>query len=162
MGNNIVQVEKAKIADVPQIHKLINEYAREGQMLARPLSDIYEDIRDFVVVKDGERVLACAALHVAWSDLAEIRSLAVVHEFKKKRLGAALVNACLNEANSLGIKTVFCFTYQPEFFKKMGFVEIDKMELPRKVWSDCLHCPKFPNCDETALVYHAGEANQSA
>ena len=151
------QVEKAKIDDIPQIHKLINDYADRGEMLARPLSELYEGIRDFFVVREGKRVAACAALHVSWSDLAEIRSLAVVEDTQRKGLGAKLVEACLEEAEELGIKTIFCFTYQPEFFKRYKFIDIDKMELPRKVWTDCFRCPKFPNCDETALIYHAEE-----
>jgi amino-acid N-acetyltransferase len=155
----VYQVEKARIPDIPQIHKLINEYAGRGEMLARPLSDLYEGIRDFLVVRDGERVLACAALHVAWSDLAEIRSVAVAEELKSRGLGTLLVEACLKEAQDLGIETVFCFTYRPEFFRRCGFADVDKMELPRKVWTDCFRCPKFPNCDETAMIYHAtGEA----
>jgi amino-acid N-acetyltransferase len=149
------QVEKAKITDVPQIHKLINSFAEKGLMLARPLSEIYENIRDFVVIRERGEVVACAALHISWSDLAEIRSVAVAEDSQRKGLGAKLVAACLEEANSLGIESVFCFTYQPEFFRNQKFVDIDKMELPRKVWSDCLRCPKFPNCDEIALIYHA-------
>ena len=151
------KVEKARIPDVPRIHKLINGFADRGQMLARPLSEIYESIRDFFVIRDGEQVIACAALHVAWSDLAEIRSVAVAEESQRKGVGARLVAACLQEAEELGIKTVFCFTYRPEFFRQQQFVDIDKMELPRKVWTDCFRCPKFPNCDETALVFRAGE-----
>jgi amino-acid N-acetyltransferase len=153
----LIKVERAKIPDVPQMHKLINYYADKGEMLARPLSELYEGIRDYLVVRSGERVVACAALHVAWADLAEIRSLAVAEDRKKTGLGSRLVQACLEEAEALGIETVFCFTYQPAFFKRQGFADIDKMELPRKVWTDCLRCPKFPNCDETALIYRAGE-----
>ena len=149
------QVEKAKIPDVPQIHKLINGFADKGQMLARPLSEIYESIRDFFVIREGGEVVACAALHVSWSDLAEIRSVAVAENNQKKGLGARLVAACLKEADELGIKTVFCFTYRPDFFRRHKFVDIEKKELPRKVWTDCFRCPKFPNCDETALIYHA-------
>ena len=149
------QVEKAKITDVPQIHKLINGFAEKGLMLARPLSEIYESIRDFFVIRERDGVVACAALHISWSDLAEIRSVAVAEDSQRKGLGAKLVAACLKEANSLGIESIFCFTYRPEFFKSQKFVDIDKMELPRKVWSDCLRCPKFPNCDEIALIYHA-------
>jgi amino-acid N-acetyltransferase len=137
------------------MHKLINGFADRGQMLARPLSEIYESIRDFFVIREGEEVIACAALNVAWSDLAEIRSVAVAEDRQKKGLGAILVAACLKEAEELGIKTIFCFTYRPEFFKQQKFVDIDKMELPRKVWTDCFRCPKFPNCDEIALIYHA-------
>ena len=151
------QVEKAKIPDVPQIHKLINDYASTGEMLPRPLSELYEEIRDFFVIKDGEQVVACGALHVSWSDLAEIRSVAVAEDSKGKGLGDQLVAACLKEAAELGIKTIFCFTYQPDFFKRHKFADIDKMELPRKVWTDCFRCPKFPNCDETALIYKAKE-----
>ncbi len=149
------QVEKAKITDVPQIHKLINGFADKSLMLARPLSEIYEDVRDFFVIRDGNNVVACAALAIAWEDLAEIRSVAVAEDRQREGLGGKLVQACLKEAGELGIKTIFCFTYRPDFFREQGFAEIDKMELPRKVWTDCFRCPKFPNCDEIALVYKA-------
>jgi amino-acid N-acetyltransferase len=149
------QVEKAKITDVPQIHKLINGFAERGLMLARPLSEIYESVRDFFVIRERGEVVACAALHISWSDLAEIRSVAVAEDRQRKGLGAKLVAVCMEEAKELGIEKVFCFTYRPEFFKRQKFVDIDKMELPRKVWTDCFRCPKFPNCDEIALIYHA-------
>ena len=145
-------LEKAKIKDVPQIHKLINYFADKGEMLPRPLSEIYENIRDFFVVRDGEKISACGALHVNWEDLAEIKSLAVSRSDQKKGLGARIVKACLKESKELGIATVFCLTYQPGFFEKMGFRRVDMMTLPRKVWTECYRCPKFPNCDEVALV----------
>lgn len=153
-----MKVEKAKISDVAQMHQLINKFAQSGEMLARPLSELYEDIRDYFVIKDGDKVLACAALHVSWEDLAEIRSVAVSQDSQGKGMGALLVEACFEEASELGINTIFCFTYQPDFFRRHRFVDIDKMELPRKVWTDCFRCPKFPNCDETALIFHAGES----
>ena len=153
----MIQIEKAKIPDIPQIHHLINDFAAKGEMLPRPLSELYESIRDFFVIREGDQVVACAALHVSWSDLAEIRSVAVAEDSQRKGLGNKLVAACLQEAAELGIKTVFCFTYQPAFFKRHKFVDIDKMEMPRKVWTDCFRCPKFPNCDESALIYHAEE-----
>ena len=126
-------------------------------MLPRPLSELYESVRDFFVIREGERVVACAALHVSWSDLAEIRSVAVAEDSQGEGLGDRLVAACLKESAELGINTIFCFTYQPEFFRRHKFADIDKMELPRKVWTDCFRCPKFPNCDESALIYHAEE-----
>ena len=153
----MVKVEKARISDIKQMHKLINDYANKGEMLARPLSELYESIRDFLVIREEERVVACAALHVSWEDLAEIRSVAVAEDKKMTGLGASLVKACVKEAEALGIKDVFCFTYKPEFFKRQGFADIEKTELPRKVWTDCFRCPKFPNCDEIALIYHTGE-----
>ena len=147
-------VEKAKIGDVTQMHQLINYFADKGEMLARPLSELYENIRDYFVIRQGERVIACAALHVSWSDLAEIKSVAVAEDNQKQRIGAQVVEACLKEAKELGIPTVFCLTYKPAFFEKFGFCQIDKMKLPRKVWTECYRCPKFPDCDEVALIYH--------
>jgi amino-acid N-acetyltransferase len=139
------------------MQQLINKFASRGEMLARPLSELYESIRDYFVIREGDKVLACAALHISWADLAEIRSIAVAEERHGTGFGGLLVKACLAEAAKLGIETVFCFTYQPKFFKKFKFVDIDKMELPRKVWTDCLHCPKFPNCDESAMIYKGGD-----
>jgi len=147
-------VEKAKIDDVAQMQQLINYFAEKDEMLARPLSELYENIRDYFVVRQGERVIACAALHVSWSDLAEIKSLAVAEDSQKQKIGVQLVKACLKEAMELGISTIFCLTYKPAFFEKFGFCQIDKMELPRKVWTECYRCPKFPDCDEVALIYH--------
>ena len=151
------QIEKAKIPDVPEMHRLINYFANRGEMLPRPLSELYENIRDFFVIREDERVVGCAALHVSWSDLAEVRSVVVAEDEQGKGFGDKLVAACLQEAADLGIKTIFCFTYQPDFFRRHSFADIDKMELPRKVWTDCFRCPKFPNCDENALIYYAGE-----
>jgi amino-acid N-acetyltransferase len=140
------------------MHQLINGFADRGEMLARPLSELYESVRDFYVIRDGEKLIGCAALHIAWSDLAEIRSVAVASEYQRHGFGDKLIEACLKESAELGINTVFCFTYQPDFFKRHRFADIDKMELPRKVWTDCFRCPKFPNCDEIALIHHTGEA----
>ncbi len=147
------RVEKARISDVDQMHKLINHFANKGEMLARPLSEIYENIRDYFVVKQDKRVIACAALHVMWSDLVEIKSVAVAEDNQEQGIGNQLIEACLKEARALGIPTVFCLTYKPAFFERFGFSQLDKMELPQKVWTECYRCPKFPNCDEIALTY---------
>jgi len=146
--------EKARISDVPQMHKLINSFADKGEMLARSLSEIYENIRDYFVVRQGERVIACVALHVSWSDLAEIKSLAVAEDCQQQGIGDQLIAACLGEAKELGIPTIFCLTYKPAFFERCGFSQVDKAELPHKVWGECYRCPKFPDCDEVALIYH--------
>ena len=147
-------IEKATISDAAQMHKLINYFADKGEMLPRPLSEIYENIRDFFVFKEGEQVIACAALHIMWSDLAEVKSVAVSEDNQRQGIGDQLVEACLSEARGLGIPTIFCLTYKPAFFERFGFSQLDKMELPQKVWSECYRCPKFPNCDEVALINH--------
>jgi amino-acid N-acetyltransferase len=149
-----MKLEKAKISDVPKIHELVNKFAEKGEMLPRALSEIYEDIRDYFIIRDkNDQVNGCAVLHVSWSDLAEIRTLAVSEEKRKQGLGSSLIKACLDEAKQLGIESVFCLTYKPGVFEKNGFVQVDKMELPRKIWSECFRCPKFPDCDEVALIY---------
>jgi amino-acid N-acetyltransferase len=146
-------VEKAKISDAPQIHKLANHFAQKGVMLPRALSEIYENIRDFFVIREGDKVVACAALHVYWSDLAEVRGVAVAEELQNQRLGAKLIEACISEARELGIPQAFCLTYRASFFERQGFKRVDKSELPRKIWSECYRCPKFPDCDEVAMTY---------
>ncbi len=151
-----MKVEKAKIADAAQMHKLINRFANEGEMLPRALSEIYEYIRDYFVVKNDGKVAACVALHVSWADLAEIKSLAVAQGSQGQGVGAALVEKCVEEARDLGISTIFCLTYKPSFFQKCGFTLVDKSELPRKVWGECYRCPKFPDCDEVPLILHLG------
>ena len=149
-------VEKARIGDAPQIHKLANYFAQEGVMLPRALSEIYENIRDFFVIKDGDKVVGCAALHVYWSDLAELRGVAVAEDMQNQRLGAKLIEACISEAREVGIPQVFCLTYRDSFFERQGFKRVDKADLPRKIWSECYRCPKFPDCDEVAMIYHIG------
>ena len=152
-----MKVEKANIGDVQQMHELINRFANKGEMLPRALSELYENLRDFFVIRGSSaQVIACVALHILWGDLAEIRSLAVSEDKQDQGVGSVLLRACLNEAEELGIATVFCMTYKPFFFERHGFRQVDKMDLPRKVWSECYRCPKFPDCDEVALIYHFG------
>lgn len=147
-----MNVTKARIEDVPQMHKLINEFANRGDMLPRALSQIYENLRDYFVIRDGDNVIGCAALHVNWMDLAEIRSLAVDQSRQREGLGALLVESCVDEARQLGLPRVFCLTRQPEFFARQGFDHVDRAQLPHKIWAECYYCPKFPDCDEFALM----------
>jgi amino-acid N-acetyltransferase len=134
------------------MHHLINSFAGKDDMLARSLSELYENLRDYFVIRNDDRVIACAALHLTWSDLAEIRAVAVAEDYQRQGIGGQLVAACLEEARTLGIASVFCLTYRPAFFEKFGLVQVDRMELPRKVWTECYRCPKFPDCEEVALI----------
>ncbi len=143
---------KAQIADVTAIQRLINEHAETGKMLARSLSELYENLRDFCVMDGPGGVAGCCALHISWDDLAEVRSLAVDAGSQGKGVGRALVAACVSEARQLGIKRVFALTREPDFFQRVGFAVTSVDHMPRKVWGDCIHCPKFPECDEVAVV----------
>jgi len=147
-----IKVEKARVSDANSMHRMISHFADKGEMLPRALSDIYEGIREYFVVKEGDQVVACVALHVTWVDLAEIRSLAVAEQEQNQRIGSLLIQACLKEAKELGIPKVFCLVRKPAFFEKHGFQLIGKTELPQKVWAECYRCPKFPDCDEVALI----------
>lgn len=147
-----MKIRKAKIADLRQAHKLINSFAKREEMIPRSLNELYESVRDFIVCEDKGIICAVCALHIMWEDLAEIRSLAVDKEYQRMGIGKRLVRECLKEAESLGLKRVFALTYHPEFFRRLGFVDIDKSSLPQKIWGDCLRCPRFPECDEHAVI----------
>jgi amino-acid N-acetyltransferase len=145
-------LRKARISDVPAIQALVNEYAARGEMLGRPRAEIYEGLRDFTVAEREGKVAGCVALHIDWEDIAEVRSLAVAPALVGRGVGSELVRACLSEARALGIPRVYALTYKAPFFEKLGFARVDKDTLPHKVWGDCLKCPKYPECDEEALL----------
>jgi amino-acid N-acetyltransferase len=145
-------IRKAKLNDIKEIQRLIKVYAPRGGILPRSLSELYDHLRDFFVFARNRKVIGICALHICWDDLAEIRSLAVEEDDQSKGIGATLVKACLKESKLLGVKRVFALTYQPKFFEGLGFERVDKTALPHKIWTDCLKCVKFPDCDETALV----------
>lgn len=162
MTTQPVRIEKATIADVPKIHKLVNDFADRGEMLHRPLAELYENVRDFMVIRDGDEIAGCASLHVVWSDLAEIKAVAVNEAHQSQGLGLQLVQAATEEARQLGIATVFCLTHKPAYYERMGFQAVDVMALPRKVWGECLRCPKFPHCNEVALIINLKEDGSAA
>ena len=145
-------VRNAKISDAKAIHQLLLKYAGDGLVLPRSLSDLYENIRNFYVFEqtDGD-VIGAVCLHISWEDLAEVRSLVVAEQASGQGVGRKLVEQCLVEAREIGIHKVFALTYKVDFFAKLGFVEIEKSELPHKIWGDCVKCAKFPECDETAM-----------
>ena len=148
-----MKIRKAEMGDVKTAHRLINQFAEKFQMIPRSLNDLYENLRDLIVCEENGKVEGVCALHVLWEDLAEIRSLAVSKEAQKKGVGKRLVKKALKDAKGLGIKKVFALTYYPDYFiKSFGFREIDKAELPHKIWGDCLRCHKFPECDEIAVI----------
>ncbi len=150
-----MQVKHATIRDVKGIHGLINHYAQKGMLLPRSLNDLYDHLRNYFVLKTDEHsdtVYGVCALGICWEDLAEIKSLAVAEDKLHRGLGTLLVRTCLDDARAIGLKKVFALTYVPDFFRPMGFAEIEKTVLPHKIWADCLNCPKFPDCDETAMM----------
>jgi amino-acid N-acetyltransferase len=148
-----MKVKKAELKDVYQIKNLINVNASKGLMLPVSINQLYERIRDFwVITNDQNKVVGCGALKIVWKDLGEIRSVAIKNNLRKKGYGRILINKLLEEAESIGLSKVFVLTYVPEFFEKFSFRRTEKSKLPHKIWMDCINCPKFPRCDETALL----------
>jgi len=147
-------ISKATVKDVKSIHELLQVYSEKGKLLARPLSELYDHVRDFYVWRTGEgdTLQGCCALQFCWEDLAEIRSLAVHPKHLRQGIGTRLTREALKEAKTFNVRKVFTLTYEPEFFSRFNFEEIDRSELPLKIWADCILCVKFPDCDETAMV----------
>ncbi len=147
-----MNVRAAKISDVEVINALISSYAERDRMLFRSVADIYENLQCFTVAEHDGEVVGCCALEIIWSDLAEIKSLAVDESKKQMGIGKMLVSAAAKQAVDLGVPKVFALTLEPEFFLKAGFEIVEKETLPMKVWSDCARCPKQQNCDEIAVA----------
>ncbi|MFH0791432.1 MAG: N-acetyltransferase [Candidatus Omnitrophota bacterium] len=145
-------IRKAKIQDIKQIQALINSFAGKDLMLPRSLNELYENLRDFWVIQENNGIIGCCALHICWDDLVEIKSLAVQKNKQNKGLGRELIEACLNEASILGAKRIFVLTYLFKYFQGFGFKKVKHSDLPHKVWAECINCPKFPNCQEIAMI----------
>ncbi len=150
-----IAIRRAVVSDIKAIHKLLNFYGDQGFLLSRPLSELYDHLRDFFVLVENRKddvIMGACALGICWEDLGEIRSLAVAEGCQGKGFGAQLVRKCIEEAKSLGLSRIFVLTYVEEFFAKAGFRRVEKSSLPHKIWADCLRCSKFPECDETAMI----------
>jgi len=145
-------IRKARLTDVKKIQRLVNFYAKKDEMLPLSLNDLYDKIRDFYVYERNGKIAGCGALHISWEKLGEIRSLAVQKSRQRKGIGRKLVKMCLAEAKELGLEKVFVLTYKPEYFRQFGFKDIDKYQLPHKIWTDCVKCVHFPDCAEDALI----------
>ncbi len=149
---DILIYRKASLNDAKGIHALVNKFARKEDMLPRSLNEIYENIRDFYVCFNNGTLVGTAALHILWDDLAEIRSVSVSNKYQRQGIGKKLIRNCIKEAKKLEVKKVFALTYRPDYFKELGFNDIDKNSLPHKIWGECLKCHKFPDCDESAVL----------
>jgi amino-acid N-acetyltransferase len=148
----MLNIRKASLTDISALLNLINAYANRGIMLPRTEFEMAENIRDFIVAFDADRLVGCGALHFYTASSAEVRSLAVDPEVKTRGIGRALVEMLEEEARAQELHAIFAFTYVPGFFAKLGFEEVDRGELPLKAWKDCLRCPKFQACDEIAVL----------
>ncbi len=151
-GSSRITVRPALVADAKPIMTLVNELAVRQVMLPRSPASVIENIRDFFIAEVDGEFAGCGALAVTWTDIAEVRSLAVHPDHQKHGVGRTLVEALVADAIRLGIPRLFAFTYVPDFFHKVGFTVCQHEDLPHKVFNDCMHCPKFLACDEIAMT----------
>ena len=143
---------KARFDDIESIFGLVHIYAAQGEMLPRSRNTLYENLRDMVIAESGSEVVGVGALHIMWDRLAEVRMMAIAPAYMRRGIGTEIVRWLLDEGDALGIEKVFTLTYKPDFFRKLGFIRISREELPQKVWKECIDCPKYPNCDEIAMI----------
>ncbi len=147
-----IEIRKARMSDIPALLDLINGYASRGVMLPRTELEISESIRDFSVALADGQLAGCGALHFYSPTVGEVRSLAVAERVKTRGVGRRLIETLVDEAAGYSLDAVFAFTYVPDFFRKVGFEEVERGVLPLKAWKDCLRCPKFQSCDEIAVI----------
>ena len=147
-----LSVRKARMGDIRDIHGLLLTSSADGLLLPRSLSELYGHLRDFYIIEQENTIIGCGALSIIWENMAEVRSLSVHPKARRQGCGRLLVEACIQETRDLGIHRLFALTYQVPFFHTLGFATVEKDILPQKVWMDCIHCPKFPDCDETAVL----------
>ncbi|MDV0446285.1 Amino-acid acetyltransferase [Methanosarcinaceae archaeon Ag5] len=145
-------IRKAKMSDVYEIKALINSYATEGCMLPRSLDSLYTTIRDFMVFEENGHIIGCCGIHPDWEDLGEVVSFAVVRGRTRQGIGTELLDACIEDAKTVGMNRLFVLTSSPLFFERKGFTQIKKDELPWKIWADCVNCSKYPDCDSASLI----------
>jgi amino-acid N-acetyltransferase len=150
-------IRKAKINEVPEIRRFLVEFSQDGGILPRTLADLYGQLRDYYVYRqDNGSLTGIAALHICWAGLGEIRSVAVMPAHRGRGIASRLVEACLDEARTLGLSEIFLLTLVPEFFKRFGFKTVSREDLLPIVWADCVNCVKFPDCDEIPMLLDLG------
>ena len=151
----MIVLVKATLSDISQMQSLVRKEVKEGIILNRTDDEIATHIRSYVLAKEGDKIVGYTALHVHSKRLAEIRSLIVDKNYRGQKIGQKMVAFTLKEASEIGIEEdVLVLTYLPIFFEKLGFIEINKEQIPEhKIWADCIKCIHFPVCNEVALVY---------
>ncbi len=150
----MIELRKATLHDIPQMQELVKEEVKKGTILLRSDDEVATNIRSYTLVFNNKQLIGYAALHIHSPKLAEIRSLIVDASARGLGAGKKLVEYCKEEAKTLGVKEILVLTYIADFFRKLGFIEIDKEKIPdHKIWADCIKCIHFPICNEISLIY---------
>jgi len=133
-----IEVRAAKTSDIKGIRKLIDLYAPQRRILSKETVTLYESVQEFVVAIDSDEVVGCGALHVLWEDVAEVRTVAVTEDLRGKGVGHKILEKLIERAKDVGVKKLFCLTFETEFFGKHGFVEVQGAPVEPDVYQQLL------------------------
>ena len=158
MSAHHITVRVAEIDDVDAIHDLLQPFAEKHIILPRSHDDLYQHLQEIIVAEYDGALVGTTALHVYGSNLAEIRSLVVRPDHQKRQVGRLMIEAAEKWAAGLGVARIFALTYVPGFFARLGYAQVPKETLPQKVWTVCVHCAKFADCDEVAVEKRLSDA----
>jgi len=153
-----IQVRAAEVDDVDAIAELLAPFVEQKIILPRSHDDIFQHLQEFVVACFDGELAGAAAMHIYGSNLAEVRSLVVRKDMQSHGIGHLLLEACEKWGAGLGVACIFALTYVPEFFSRFGYEQVPKESLPQKVWTVCVHCSKFADCDEVAVQKRLSDA----
>jgi amino-acid N-acetyltransferase len=149
----MVKIDKASLEDVDRIFDILIKYSADGIILERSKEEISGSIDKFFIALNDSVIKGVVSYFDYGPSLKEIRSLAVDKSFSRKGIGSRLVKFLINELSESSKPKIFSLTYSPDFFKKNGFIEVDKNSLPEKIWKDCVKCKSRETCGETPMVY---------
>jgi len=149
----MIEISKPLLSDIQEMYDLVSNEVESGNILYRSIDEIATTIRSYIIAKDRDKIVGFLALHIHTISLAEIRSMIVKDEFRRRGIATKLISEAIKEAKLYGVRQLLVLTYQESFFLNLGFGVVDKESLPEnKIWTDCIKCKHFPVCNEVSLV----------
>ena len=133
-----MEIRPARTSDIKGIRQLIDSYAPQGLLLSKETVTLYESVQEFTVAVEGDEVVGCGALHVLWEDLAEVRTVAVSESLRGKGVGHKILDSIIDRAHNIGVKRIFCLTFETEFFGKHGFNVIEGTPVEPEIYQELL------------------------
>ena len=133
-----VVIRPARTTDIKAIRKIIDTYSLQRRLLSKETVMLYESVQEFFVAEKDNEIIGCGALHVLWEDLGEVRTVAVNEAFRGQKIGHQILTAIIDRAKSLGLKRLFCLTFETDFFGKHGFSEIQGAPVDPEIYAQLL------------------------
>jgi amino-acid N-acetyltransferase len=133
-----MQIRPAHTSDIKGIRQLIDSYSPQGRLLTKETVTLYESVQEFTVAVEGNDVVGCGALHVLWEDLAEVRTVAVHEKLRGQGIGHQILESIISRAQEIGVKRLFCLTFETEFFGRHGFQVIEGTPVAPEIYAELL------------------------